>query len=67
MKGKRSNKKYSFFSTGLQLLDDRIPFSCYWNTRWEKDTKEAYNTLDKNNEFLPVAYSISLWANNKSL
>ena len=54
----------NFEMTGRQLLDERVPFSCYWNTRWEKHTKDSYNTLDENNEFLPIAYSISLWANN---
>jgi hypothetical protein len=54
----------NFDMTGRQLLDDRVSFSCYWNTRWEEETVTTYSVLDKNNAFLPIAYSISLWANN---
>ena len=54
----------NFEMTYLQLLDDRVPVSLYWNTHWIEGDKPLYAALDKNNKFLPVAYSISLWANN---
>lgn len=52
----------NFDMTGKLLLQEQIPFSCYWNSRWEYNSDHlVYNTLDDNNELLPVGWAIKFW------
>ena len=52
----------NFDLTGKQLLEEPIPFSCYWNTRWVYDNDRAgYNALDDTNNLLATGWSLAFW------
>jgi hypothetical protein len=54
----------NFDITGNQLLEERIPFSCYWTTRWIYDQDHSgFNSLDDNNKLLPVGWTLKFWCN----
>jgi alpha-L-arabinofuranosidase len=56
----------NFEMTGEQLLNPRVDFSLYWNTRWiENDTIEnsVYDALDKSGNFNAIGYGMMIWGN----
>lgn len=56
----------NFEITGLQLLEPKILFSLFWNTRWidnaDKDN-EIYDALDKEGQFNANGYGLAIWGN----
>lgn len=56
----------NFEITGDQLLEPRIEFSCFWNTRWiDNDSIEnsLYDALDKNGNFNANGLGLMIWGN----
>jgi len=56
----------NFEMAGDQLLNPRVEFSCYWNTRWiNNDSVENSidDALDKNGNFNAVGYGMAIWGN----
>ena len=54
----------NFEMTGTQLLEPRIEFSCFWNTRWiENDSVEnsVFDALDKNGNFNANGLGLMIW------
>ncbi len=54
----------NFEITGNQLLEPRIEFSCFWNTRWiENDSVEnsLFDALDKNGNFNANGLGLMIW------
>ena len=54
----------NFEMTGDQLLEPRIEFSCFWNTRWiDNDTREnsVFDALDKNGNFNANGLGLMIW------
>lgn len=56
----------NFEITGQQLLEPKIDFSCFWNTRWINNAtkNDAYDALDKNGNLNAIGMSLFIWANN---
>lgn len=60
------NNLINFEITGYQLLEPRIDFSCFWNTRWIDDKggrENGYDALDKNGNFNANGYGLMIWEN----
>jgi alpha-N-arabinofuranosidase len=56
----------NFEITGEQLLEPRILFSCFWNTRWIENDIEPYSVfdaLDKNGGFNANGLGMMIWGN----
>lgn len=56
----------NFEITGEQLLEPRILFSCFWNTRWIDNDVEPYSVfdaLDKNGGFNANGMGMMIWGN----
>ena len=56
----------NFEMAGEQLINPRVEFSCYWNTRWiNNDSLENHidDALDKNGNFNAVGYGMAIWGN----
>jgi alpha-L-arabinofuranosidase len=56
----------NFEIEGEQLLNDRIEFSCFWNTRWiDNDSLEnqVWDALDKNGNMNATGLGIMIWGN----
>jgi alpha-N-arabinofuranosidase len=56
----------NFEMTGLQLLEPRMLFSCFWNTRWiTNDSVEhsAYDALDRNGNLNANGMGLMIWGN----
>ncbi len=54
----------NFEMTGYQLLEPRIEFSCFWNTRWiENDSVEniVFDALDKNGNLNANGHGMMIW------
>lgn len=54
----------NFEITGDQLLEHRIEFSCFWNTRWiENDSVEnsVFDALDKDGNFNANGLGLMIW------
>lgn len=54
----------NFELTGDMLLEPRIAFSCFWNTRWidnELDKSSAFDALDRNGNFNANGYGMMIW------
>ncbi len=56
----------NFEITGQQLMEPKIDFSCFWNTRWINNAtkNEAYDALDRNGNINAIGMSLYIWANN---
>lgn len=62
----QQNNLINFEMMGLQLMEPRIEFSCFWNTRWidDKGGKEnGYDALDENGNFNANGYGLMIWGN----
>lgn len=56
----------NFEMIGEQLLEPRIDFSCFWNTRWitnDSASNNVFDALDQNGNFNANGYGIALWGN----
>jgi alpha-N-arabinofuranosidase len=56
----------TFDMAGQLLMQSRVEFSCFWNTRWignESDPAADYDALDKDGNFNPTGFSIMIWGN----
>ncbi|MCX6255760.1 MAG: hypothetical protein NTV31_14985 [Bacteroidia bacterium] len=56
----------NFEMTGDQLLEPRIEFSCFWNTRWidnDSDENSVFDALDKNGNFNANGLGLMIWGN----
>ena len=54
----------NFEITGDQLLEPKVEFSCFWNTRWiENDTgiDDVFDALDRNGNFNANGYGMMIW------
>ena len=54
----------NFEMTGHQLLEPKIAFSCFWNTRWidnELDKSSVFDALDRNGNFNANGYGMMIW------
>ena len=54
----------NFEMAGNQLINPRVAFGCYWNTRWiNNDSLENSidDALDKNGNFNAVGYGMAIW------
>ncbi len=54
----------NFEITGDQLLESRIEFSCFWNTRWiDNDSipHSVFDALDKNGNFNANGLGLMIW------
>jgi len=54
----------NFEITGEQLLEPRIAFSCFWNTRWINNDSVNYSVfdaLDKDGNFNANGYGMMIW------
>lgn len=56
----------NFEIIGQQLLEPKIDFSCFWNTRWINNAtkNDAYDALDRNGNINAIGMSLFIWANN---
>lgn len=57
------NNLINFEMTGKQLMEPKIEFSCFWNTRWidDKDGREnGYDALDKNGNLNANGYGFKI-------
>ena len=56
----------NFEIIGQQLLEPKIDFSCFWNTRWINNAtkNDAYDALDRNGNINATGMSLFIWANN---
>lgn len=65
-KNTQRNNLINFEITGLQMMEPRIDFSCFWNTRWIDDGGGKYNgfdALDKNGNLNANGYGLMIWGN----
>jgi alpha-N-arabinofuranosidase len=56
----------NFEMTGDQLLEPRIAFSCFWNTRWiDNDSvpNSVFDALDRNGNFNANGLGLMIWGN----
>ena len=56
----------NFEMTGVQLLEPKMLFSCFWNTRWiTNDSVEysAFDALDRNGNFNANGMGLMIWGN----
>jgi hypothetical protein len=56
----------NFEITGDQLLESRIEFSCFWNTRWiDNDSipNSVFDALDKKGNFNANGLGLMIWGN----
>jgi hypothetical protein len=56
----------NFEITGDQLLEPKIAFSCFWNTRWIDNDSISYSVfdaLDKNGNFNANGLGLRIWGN----
>lgn len=56
----------NFEIIGQQLLEPKIDFSCFWNTRWmnnQSDKIEAYDAIDRNGNINTIGNSLLIWLN----
>ncbi|MEJ7767607.1 MAG: hypothetical protein WKF70_00385 [Chitinophagaceae bacterium] len=56
----------NFEMIGEQLLEPRVNFSCFWNTRWitnDSASNSAFDALDRNGNFNANGYGIAIWGN----
>jgi hypothetical protein len=56
----------NFEITGDQLLEPRIEFSCFWNTRWiDNDSvpNSVFDALDKKGNFNANGLGLMIWGN----
>ena len=56
----------NFDILGKLLEQPKMAAGCFWNTRWmlEPNPWPGFNAFDNNNNFHPIAYSVSFWANH---
>ncbi len=57
----------NFEMTGMQLLEPKMLFSCFWNTRWiNNDSVEhsAFDALDRDGDFNANGMGLMIWGNN---
>jgi len=55
-----------FEMTGEQLIQPRVEFSCFWNTRWirNKEREDSiFDALDKDGNFNANGYGLAIWGN----
>jgi len=60
------NNIINFEIAGQELMETRIDFSCFWNTRWIDDGGGKWNgfdALDKNGNFNANGKGLMLWGN----
>ena len=56
----------NFEMTGLQLLEPKMLFSCFWNTRWINNDSvkySAYDALDRDGNFNANGMGLMIWGN----
>lgn len=56
----------NFEMTGLQLLEPKMLFSCFWNTRWitnDSVKHSAYDALDREGNFNANGMGLMIWGN----
>jgi alpha-N-arabinofuranosidase len=56
----------NFEIIGNQLLEPRVDFSCFWNTRWIQNdsvSNSVFDALDKDGNFNANGYGIAIWGN----
>jgi alpha-L-arabinofuranosidase len=56
----------SFEMTGEQLRIPKLEFSCFWNTRWIRNTEKEYSifdALDKDGNFNANGHGLAIWGN----
>jgi len=56
----------NFEIIGEQLLEPRINFSCFWNTRWignDSAANSVFDALDRNGNFNANGYGLAIWGN----
>jgi alpha-N-arabinofuranosidase len=56
----------NFEMTGEQLLEPRIDFSCFWNTRWitnDYKSNSVFDALDRNGNFNANGNGLAIWGN----
>jgi alpha-L-arabinofuranosidase len=56
----------NFEMIGEQLLEPRVDFSCFWNTRWitnDSASNSVFDALDRNGNFNANGYGIAIWGN----
>lgn len=63
MDGDMGHVMCNFDIIGKLLQQPRLNAACFWNTRWmlEPNPWPGFNALDNNNNFHPMAYSVSFW------
>ena len=56
----------NFDILGKLLEQPKMAAGCFWNTRWmlEPNPWPGFNAFDNNNNFHPIAYSVSVGANH---
>ena len=58
------NNLINFEITGKQLMEPKIEFSLFWNTRWIDDKggrENGYDALDKNGNLNANGYGLKIW------
>src|SRR5207253_7617911 len=56
----------NFEMIGDQLLEPRVDFSCFWNTRWitnDSASNSVFDALDRNGNFNANGYGMAIWGN----
>ena len=52
----------NFDLLGQLLSNNNCIYACYWNTRWFTDKGSIFDALNDDNEILPAALPLTLWA-----
>ncbi len=56
----------NFEIIGQQLLDPKVDFSCFWNTRWinnKENKNDAFDAIDCNGNINAIGKSLMIWGN----